>query len=503
MYLHNLWQQILTFLSREIPRNQLLTFFSRTAIFEFENGKLKIGVPHPTAQATIANKFLAILLKCAREVEPEIREIVIEVDGALLSKDDSRSVDITKIFPSEKSAKKTREGLSAKKSVQGGASSRTGTRPEDESATMPETDLDADSEMRYFNKHALQPHYTLNNFIVGKDNRLAHAAATAVSNRPGTEYNPLFIYGGVGLGKTHLIQAIGNEILKNNPDAVVLYLTAERLLNEYVAAIKKFQMQNYRNRYRNVDCLIVDDIQFIADKTRLQEEFFHTFNDLRDARKQIVMSSDRPPKELLEMEDRLKSRFESGMIVEVYFPEFETRLAILQHKCQEQKIVLTPEILEFVAANVHQNIRELEGFLTQIVAKMKHENFIPTIRSVAQLMKKQNGEQKLVGISDEEMTREIKVKTPEDIMNLVCEYFKIPRVELTGPSRKKEVLVARQLCMYLMYEICHYSYDSIGDYFQNRNHTTVLHAHHKIRELILRDQKIASDATALKREMGL
>lgn len=477
MYLLDLWKQILTLVSREIPKNRLLTFFARTAIIELTDGVLKIGAPKPTTKAEIETKYQAIVLKCAQEVNPEIQEIHMEIDGTLMDPEDTRAINITHIV-SDKKVRKTRN--------------------------QPEVKIQkSNGNGHTLVSHILDPRYTLDNFVVGKDNRLAHAACVAVSQKPGADYNPLFIYGGVGLGKTHLLQATGNEILSNYPEAAVVYMTAERFMNEYVAAIKKFQITELRNRYRNIDCLAIDDIQFIADKDRTQEFFFHIFNDLRDARKQLIISSDRPPKELAGIEDRLKSRFESGMVVEVYFPDFETRLAILQNKCQEKNVILASDILEFLAMNVHNSVRELEGFVTQVIADMTLNHVNPTMRSVAEMMKRQNGGAKVVGVSEEEMKKITSARHPNDIIHLVAQYYRIPTEKLVGPSRRKEVLLPRQMSMFLIYELLNYSFDTIGDFFQGRNHTTVLHAYHKMKELVSRDQKIASDTLTIKREMGL
>lgn len=473
MYLQDLWKQILFAASREIPKNHFLVWFANTGILDFENSILRVGTPNPTAQATIHQKFLQILLKCAKEVEPEIQEIIIELDSTLSQEEDVRRIDVTEVVTVEKKSRKHIQPIPLPSPVSSGL------------ATF------------------LNPHYTLDGFVPGKDNNLAHAACSRVAEKPGTAFNPLFIFGGVGLGKTHLLQGIGNAILKNHPDASILYLTAERFLNEYVACVRKSNMIELRKRYRNVDCLIVDDIHFIARKEGTQEEFFHTFNELREANKQIVLSSDCPPRALLDIDERLKSRFASGMVVEVSFPDSETRLAILQRKCQEEKIVLAPEILELIAENVYQSIRELEGLLTQIMAQIKLQNFVPTIKSVGRMIQEHSGSKKVHGLKEEEMTGELKVRKAEEIIELISQHFQISKEELMGASRKKEILIARQLCMYLIYEVLRYSYDSIGSLFAGRNHTTALHAHHKIRELILRDQKIASDCLVLKREMGL
>ncbi len=504
MYLQELWQQVLTLVSSEVPKNKLLTYFSRTAILELKDGIMKVGAPTPMAHAWIANKCFQTLVKFAQAAAPETREVTIEVDGALLNQDDLRAIDITQVVAQEKRVRKVRNLNEVTiKDVGGQLTNGAVNTARNGSNGSVSAHGSAYGGNASFVSHMLNQKYSLNNFVVGKDNRLAHAACIAISRRPGSEYNPLFIYGGVGLGKTHLLQATGNEILKNHPDALVVYLTAERFLNEVVAAIKRGDTASLRNRYRKVDCLIIDDIQFFTRGERTQEEFFHTFNDLFDAQKQIIVSSDCPPRELDGMEDRLKSRFGSGMVVEVYPPDFETRLAILQQKCQQQSVILPPEIIECLAKNGLQSVRELEGFLTRILAGMKLTKMMPTIRTVAQMIKSQNGGSQVNGVSEEELQRVMKIRSGDDMITLVSRYYQIPIETLTGASRKKEILLPRQLCMYLMYEVLKYSYGTIGDYFHGRNHTTVLHAHHKIEGLLMQDQKIASDTLTLKREIGL
>jgi len=347
----------------------------------------------------------------------------------------------------------------------------------------------------------LNPKYTLESYVIGPENRLAHAACMAIAKKPGQAYNPLFVYGGVGLGKTHLLQATGNAIIKHNPRAIVAYMTSEKFMNEIVDAIRNQKAKSFKTKYRNVDCLIIDDIQFLAHKERTQEEFFHTFNELYDANKQIILSADRPPKELRDIKDRLISRFEMGMIVDVQFPDYETRLAILHAKCREYQVLLPADVLEFMAYNVHHSIRELEGVLMQAVAQYELEQSTPTIRSVAKIMKKLNRGGEFAVLDDGREHKSL-AKTADDVIDIVADYFKLTKSDITGSVRKKEVLVPRQICMYLIRKELRASFEQIGEEF-GRNHTTVMHAVDKIVKMMRKDQRLIRDVNALKQEMGL
>lgn len=468
-----LWRQILLRLYPTIRHDQFITWFADTTVLRAKGGMLVIGVPTQYAFGWLTQHYQARILEIAKVLDASITDISIVVDGGLLNSDDTRRVLLSSIIPETKKVRK----LPGKQEVR----------------------VTNDTVSYMFN-----PKYTLQNFIVGKHNRLVHAACLAVSNNPGSQWNPLFIYGGVGLGKTHLLQGTGREILRNFPEKVVVYFTAERFLNEVVDAIKKYNAADFKARYRNVDCLIVDDIQLLADKDRTQEEFFHLFNELYNANKQIIISSDRPPKELAGIETRLQSRFEMGMVAEVHFPDYETRLAILQSKCTEQQVLIAPEVLDFIANNVHRSIRELEGVLLQAIAQMRLENITPTVKSVGTIVRRldRNGKE-LVGVTKEQIEAKLVIRNADDVISLVADYYRVPETELRGTVRKREIMIPRQVCMYLIYEVLGHSYDTIGDYFSGRNHTTVLHSYNKVKSQIGRDSKMLQDIHALKKEMGL
>jgi len=323
----------------------------------------------------------------------------------------------------------------------------------------------------------LNARYTFSNFIVGSANRLAHAASLSVAERPGHAYNPLFLYGGVGLGKTHLMHAIGNAVATKFPRKRVVYATSEKFTNEFITSIQQGRIDEFRARYRRIDLLLIDDIQFIADKERTQEEFFHTFNAIHEDGKQIVLSSDRPPKAILTLEERLRSRFEWGLIADLTAPDLETRIAILRAKAEEQGAAISADVVEFVARKVVSNIRELEGALNRIVAYASM-GAMPVSIDLAQSV-----------LSNVLYNPKKRMVTPERIALAVSEYYGVGMDALRGQKREKSIVVPRQIAMFLMREETEVSLLRIGAELGNRDHSTVLHACDKIgREIQVNDE---------------
>ena len=317
------------------------------------------------------------------------------------------------------------------------------------------------------NSSNLNPKYTFNSFVVGNNNSFAHAAALAVAEAPATAYNPLFLYGGVGLGKTHLMHAIGNEILKNNKNASVLYVSSEKFTNQFINAIKDNKNEMYRNKYRNIDVLLIDDIQFIAGKERIQEKFFHTFNTLHDDGKQIIISSDRPPKDIQPLEDRLRTRFEWGLIADISNPDYETRMAILKKKAQLDNIIIDDDVLVNIATHIDTNIRELEGALNKLIAYSTLSNSPITI----ELSNK--------AISDV-VSHHNKVLSIEYIQEVCAKYFNVTVEDLKGSRRSADIAFARQVAMYFCRDVANLSTPKIGQAFGKRDHSTVMHGCNKI-----------------------
>ena len=330
----------------------------------------------------------------------------------------------------------------------------------DKKSNVPEAELES-------NHSTLNPKYTFETFVVGNNNRFAHAAALAVGNEPGKSYNPLFLYGGVGLGKTHLMHAIGNRIVEDNTASNVIYVTSEKFKNQLINAIKDNKTEIFRNKYRNIDVLLIDDIQFIAGKDRVQEEFFHTFNTLRENGKQIIISSDKPPRDIEFLEDRLKSRFEWGLLADISCPDYETRLAILRKKAQDENIIIDDSILSDIATKIDSNIRELEGVFNKIVARASLTHSPITIELAENIINEFKYESE-------------KVISSDFIKETVSKYFSIDKEELAGSKRSNDIEFPRQIEMYLCREIAGMSFPQIGVEFGNRDHSTVMHGYNKI-----------------------
>lgn len=324
----------------------------------------------------------------------------------------------------------------------------------------------------------LNPKYTFDSFVIGNSNRFAHAASLAVAEAPAKAYNPLFIYGGVGLGKTHLMHAIGHYVLQNNSNAKVVYVSSEKFTNELINAIRDDKNEEFRNKYRNVDILLIDDIQFIAGKERTQEEFFHTFNALHDANKQIILSSDRPPKEIPTLEDRLRSRFEWGLIADIQAPDFETRMAILKKKADVEKLNVANEVMVYIATKIKSNIRELEGALIRIVAYSSLTNRPITVELASEALK------------DIISNKQNKNVTIDVIQDVVAGYFNLRIEDLKSQRRTRNVAYPRQIAMYLSRKLTDMSLPKIGEEFGGRDHTTVIHAYEKISDSLNTDESL-------------
>jgi chromosomal replication initiator protein len=466
--MRDMWLQILSGIEPKIPRSQFITWFRDTAILGKEEGTLVVGLPLPMSLNWHLEHYRALTLQHAQELDDSIKQVVYKVDGGL--KDDlTRTFNLLDAFPEQKRRKvpgrqevKLAEGIVSK---------------------------------------ILSPRYAMENFVVGANNRLAYAACQAVAAQPGGKYNPLFLYGGVGLGKTHLLQATGNAILKQNPRSTVVYTTTEDFTNHVIEAIQSQKMEQFRKRYRVVDVLIIDDVQFLANKERTQEEFFHTFNALYEEHKQIILSADRPPQEL-QLEDRLTSRFERGMIADVSAPDYETRLAILSEKVKEYEIFMDQPVMQFIAEHATKNIRELEGILMQAVAQYELEQRTPTVKSIADIMRKLNKDPH--ELAEAPVGFEItprRVATFQDVMESVSRYYSVSVQDMVGQSRVREILMPRQIAMYLCKKYLRMSFVRLGELFSGRDHTTVMNAVEKIESKQQNDPQLLREVRALEKEL--
>lgn len=458
-----LWQAALGELELLLSKANFTTWFKNTFISSCENGGAVIGVPNTFTKAWLENKYKGIILKVLKKITNE------QIKGL-----DFKVESLKKSGPERIAKEKIKESVVAQEAAK---SLVFNNKTINESLPLKE------------NGFVLNPRYTFDNFIVGKGNELARAAAMAVAEKPGLVYNPLFIYGGVGLGKTHLLQAIGHQVKENFKDKKVIYVTCEKFTNEFVQAISKGRINRFKDIYRSADVLLIDDIQFLAGKEGTQEEFFHTFNTLHQANKQIVINSDRPPKAIPALENRLISRFEWGMIVDIAQPDLETRLAILETKCKEKGYSLKPEILSFLATNVQSNVRELEGALNKIIAFHQLNRVEPTLASTKDLIAGLVRQPKRGGL------------TSKQIIQTVANFFEITIDNLISDSRKKELVGPRQIVMYLMREELKSSYPNIGQEMGGRDHTTAMHACSKISREIERDEKIRQDINLIKQRL--
>lgn len=430
----NVWSKICSLLKTEMNSISFNTFIEVLQPLSIHGDALVLEAPTEVIQTSISKFYLDALNTCLTRVSSQLKEVQI-------------------VLPSQR-----QDYVPAEK-----------------------------GEFLYSNLFAK---YTFETFVVGSSNHFAHAAAQAVAKRPAETYNPLFIYGGVGLGKTHLMHAIGHSVKEKNARLRVMYVTSESFTNEMIQSIATNRNREFRSRYRNVDVLMVDDIQFIARKEGVQEEFFHTFNALHTANKQIVISSDKPPREIAALEERLRSRFEWGLIADIQPPDLETRIAILKRRANEEECQIPYEVLEYIAERVHSNIRELEGFLTRVIAYSKFNRKELDIHVAAEALK---------DMLPDTLSRPI---TAELIKETVAEYYHQPIEAFSAKRRDQEIAFPRQIAMYLCRRMTDLSLPKIGDAFGGRNHTTVMHAHDKINDLIKEDANLLKTIDDIKQRLG-
>ncbi len=434
-----LWQTTLGQLEVTMSKANFTTWLKNTNFLNFDDKILIIGVANIFTKEWLEKKYHQEILKACRNIHPEIREIIYKVS-------------------------------STNKPV---ANIKNDSEPTEESAGINTIEKPS-------------ARYTFDNFVVGTNNRLAHAAAMAVAKNPGGVYNPLFLYGGVGLGKTHLMQAIGNQIKRVNENKIVMYTPSENFTNELISSIQRKRMDDFKKRFRNIDVLLVDDIQFISGKEQTQEEFFHTFNHLYENGKQIVLCSDRPPRAIQTLEERLSSRFEMGMIADIQPPDLETRIAILQHKANSTGTEIDMEVLTEIATAITHNIRELEGALTRLIAHCQIQNEKPS---------KQIAEEVLASILNNPNRQTI---TSKKILSVVAKFYNITQADIIGQKRNKEIVLPRQVSIYLMRKELNLSYPKIGSLLGGRDHTTIMHGNEKMETAIKQDEELLAGISKIK-----
>jgi len=443
-----LWQSVLAQMQFHISRANFATWFQNTEIISKDNEKIIISVPNAFSKEWLSNKYNKLILKTLHDIDDSIKELEF-----IIKPQPARNAPLKTASESEK-----------------------------------QEDIQLKFEEFKINKETnLNPRYTFNNFVVGSFNELAHAAALAVVDNPGFTYNPLFIYGGTGLGKTHLIQAIGNKISEESKKKKVKYISSEKFVSGIVSAIRTNSMESFKASLAPIDVLILDDIQFIAGKNKSQEEFFHVFNSLYEKNKQIVLSSDRPPNAIAELEERLRSRFEGGMIADVSLPDYETRLVILKQKIQEKNMNLSEDVLDYIATNVKKNIRELEGALNKILVynKINQELDIETVKKL------------LKGF----VFSPFDVANYKKIIETVAKFYNLEEKNLFDPTRRKEIVRPRQIAMFLLRRELKYSFPAIARKFGGKDHTTAIYAYNKIVKENEENNKLTEELNLIKQRI--
>jgi chromosomal replication initiator protein len=437
----NVWQAVLGEIELTISRASYITWFKNTRLLKHLEDRLIIGVPNVFIKQQLERKYNQLIadILVKNGVDPTIIEYKIH-SGVTTGK---KTQDDDPVILGERVATKPRRSSNA---------------------------------LSHSYRQGINERYTFDNFIVGPGNELAFAACQAVAANPGTKYNPLFIYGGVGIGKTHLIQAVGNEVVRNKPSARIVYVSTEQFVQEFVDAVRYRKNTDFAGYYRSADVLIIDDIQFIAGKETTQQEFFHTFNALHQANKQIIISSDQSPKDIPTLEDRLKSRFAWGMNIDMQIPDFETRCAIIQTKASVHSTVLPNNVVEFLANNIQTNIRELEGALNQVLAYCEMRSLDPSIEIAQSLLGAVKNRPKHI--------------SAKQVVERTARHFQVSMEDIMGPKRDKDIVVPRQVAMYVLRSELHLSFPKIARELGRKDHTTAIHSVEKIEKEAALDNNI-------------
>lgn len=441
-----IWQAVLAQIQLEISPANFTTWFKNTEIVSLKDGEVLISTPSSFVKEWLEQKYNKLIFKILKNLDPKIKGVKY-----IVGKNEKRSANEISHFY--------------------------------QLGQLEFQELNVDKETN------LNPRYTFENFVVGSFNELAHAAAKAVSENPGSVYNPLFVYGGVGLGKTHLLQAIGNEIVKRFPRKRLKYLPSESLVSKIVNSIRKREIDEFKRKIQGLDVLIVDDVQFLAGKEKTQEEFFHIFNSLYEKNKQIVLSSDKPPRALQYLTERLKSRFEGGMIADIGIPDLETRFAILKEKSLEKGVNFPEKILNYIAKNITKNIRALEGALNRLITYKRLNGRIPDLEETEILLK-------------DVMISSNKVITPKRIIKVIAEFYDLSEKEILSNSRRKEVVKPRQIAMYLLREDLKDSFPSIGRRFGGKDHTTAIYAYEKISNELKKNENLSQEINLIRERIN-
>ncbi len=442
MNTRELWQSALAEIELSLSRANYSTWFKNTTIVKFDEGTIYVGVPNEFVKDWLVTKYHSFILKTLRDLNDHVRTIEY-----CITKTTGEPKKETEVGPSEKQP----------------------------FSRLPFHEIREDG---------LNPKYTFQNFIVGPFNELAYAAAQAIVSHPGAQYNPLFIYGGTGLGKTHLLQSVGNEVKRRFPEFKVFYTSLEKFSVDYVNSMHANKINGFKEKYRKYDVFIMDDIQFVSGKEKTQEELFYLFNTLHEQNKQIIFSSDKHPNFILGLEDRLQSRFNAGMIIDISQPDFESRFAIIRSKVKESTSFISDEILEYVAESVQGSIRELEGVLNTIIMQSQLKGRVMQLQEVKQLIKNNIKTKKNISL--------------RDIIKIVSDFYGIDDASIYNKTRRKDIVKPRQVAMYILREDFDVSYPAIGDTLGGRDHTTVIHSYEKIKHDLLSDPVLMKEVAELR-----
>ncbi len=457
-----LWEAALGEIELNLSEANFNTWLKSTTAHSYEDGVFVIAVPNVFNKEWLEKKYHNLISEALQNVSGKPLKVKYIIQ--------SETQPVSNPTPSQQPTRQTESNAQTQAQVK--------------TKAAPKSQLTFETRQRATQETGLNSKYLFDNFIVGPSNELAQAASSSVSNHIGQKFNPLFIYGGVGLGKTHLLQAIGNKALEKNPESTVKYMPCEKFTSELIRAIRNQKVDDFKREFQKIDLLIIDDIQFLSGKEKTQEEFFHTFNSLYEANKQIVLSSDRPPKSIPTLESRLRSRFEGGMIADIGVPDYETRLAILEQKTEEKDFIISNEIREKIASQIKKSVRELEGCLNRIMA-------------MYELSQGVNNE-KIDSIIKEYSAGTKKTASVDKVISAVAEYFDIKKDDLLQKNRKKEVAFPRQVVMFLLREELEHSFPAIGRKLGDRDHTTAMYGYKKITHRIHKDEEFQQEIDVIR-----
>lgn len=449
-----------------LRKQDFLTYFQKVSLVNSENGVVTLWVVSEFIRDNMSFRFSEAIQTAAKQVWTDMERVEIVVDQNIDNPSYTQVIDCRKVF----------RGIQAK-------------------------DKKEPAQINNQGKEVFSSRFDLNHFVVWPSNQLAYSACDAVVRKPGANYNPLFLYSEVGLGKTHLLQGTALEIKKKFPEKKIVYITSDQFVSEYVNAVKERKIDQMRARFRTIDVLLVDDIQFLAGKKGTQEEIYTLFNILYDAGKQIILSSDRPPKELTEIEPRLVSRFEWGIMVDIDAPDFETRLAILQQKAREKEFIVPQEVAEYIAYNLGRNVREIEGILNQMVAEYELDGRLPTIESISSRFNRLGIKHAHIGEKENGVKNILRSVSYEEVIKAVSDYFGVDPESILGDSRSRDLMIPRQVAMYLLKNKLRYTYERIGNIFNGREHSAVMYSCKKLETLLKKDQRLASDIYSLREKL--